>query len=302
MEENADDTLPVFDAVGADADDGHRPYPLPETGCGSVDAEFRRLQRVVSQWGAGSRKLLAAGSGATNARLTRVRSWRRKVASDRAESGHISIRAGCHCRRLTEWVARANRAPHCQNERVAGNRYDPPDDAVRGEGNAWQRTRKTPVTRKRGSRPAETSSSAEIDAFVRQARTLGAPVEGRGRLIFALDATMSRQPTWDTACRLQAEMFEEAGKVGGLEVQLALLPRLRRMPGQPLGQRHQGAPRPDDRHRCPRRPDPDRQGAQPRAPRSAGAEGRGDGLRRRRARGADRRAGAEGGRARPARG
>jgi hypothetical protein len=31
---------------------------------------------------------------------------------------------------------------------------------------------------------------------------------------------MSRQPTWDTACRLQAEMFTEAGKTGGLDVQL----------------------------------------------------------------------------------
>ena len=45
-------------------------------------------------------------------------------------------------------------------------------------------------------------------------------VGGRGRLIFALDATMSRQPTWDTALRLQAEMFEEAGRVGSLDVQL----------------------------------------------------------------------------------
>ncbi|MBN9022637.1 MAG: VWA domain-containing protein, partial [Rhizobiales bacterium] len=49
---------------------------------------------------------------------------------------------------------------------------------------------------------------------------LGTPAAGGGRLIFALDATMSRQPTWDTACRLQAEMFDEAGKVGGLAVQL----------------------------------------------------------------------------------
>ena len=47
-----------------------------------------------------------------------------------------------------------------------------------------------------------------------------ATVDGRGRLIFALDATMSRQPTWDTAMRLQAEMFDEAGKVGALDVQL----------------------------------------------------------------------------------
>jgi hypothetical protein len=42
----------------------------------------------------------------------------------------------------------------------------------------------------------------------------------RGRLIFALDATMSRQPTWDAACELQGEMFREAAAIGGLEVQL----------------------------------------------------------------------------------
>ena len=41
-----------------------------------------------------------------------------------------------------------------------------------------------------------------------------------GRLIFALDATMSRQPTWDIACKLQGEMFETARALGGLDVQL----------------------------------------------------------------------------------
>ena len=41
-----------------------------------------------------------------------------------------------------------------------------------------------------------------------------------GRLIFALDATYSRQPTWDMACHLHGEMFAEVGKIGGLEVQL----------------------------------------------------------------------------------
>lgn len=66
------------------------------------------------------------------------------------------------------------------------------------------------------------SSRSEIDAFLTRARTLAPPVAGgqRGRLLFALDATMSRQPTWDTACRLQGEMFREAGAVGGLDVQL----------------------------------------------------------------------------------
>lgn len=80
--------------------------------------------------------------------------------------------------------------------------------------------RKAPVTRRGEQRPAEASSSGEIDAFLRQARTLATPTEGRGRLIFALDATMSRQPTWDTACRLQAEMFDETARTGGLAVQL----------------------------------------------------------------------------------
>jgi hypothetical protein len=42
----------------------------------------------------------------------------------------------------------------------------------------------------------------------------------RGRLIFALDAIASREPTWDMAAQLQASMFEQAAKVGGLDVQL----------------------------------------------------------------------------------
>jgi hypothetical protein len=43
---------------------------------------------------------------------------------------------------------------------------------------------------------------------------------GRGRLIFAMDATMSRQPTWDMALALQAEMFKAVKAIGGLDVQL----------------------------------------------------------------------------------
>jgi hypothetical protein len=40
------------------------------------------------------------------------------------------------------------------------------------------------------------------------------------RLVFALDATASREPTWDRACKLQGQMFTEAGKLGMLQVQL----------------------------------------------------------------------------------
>jgi hypothetical protein len=42
----------------------------------------------------------------------------------------------------------------------------------------------------------------------------------RGRLIFIVDATRSRERAWDAASRLQAQMFEEAGKLGTLDVQL----------------------------------------------------------------------------------
>jgi hypothetical protein len=62
--------------------------------------------------------------------------------------------------------------------------------------------------------------SAEVAAFVEAARNTPVPVAGRGRLIFALDATMSRQPTWDLAQSLQARMFQAAADLGGLDVQL----------------------------------------------------------------------------------
>jgi hypothetical protein len=70
--------------------------------------------------------------------------------------------------------------------------------------------------------PATASSRPEIAAFLERVRSLGpATAKGkRGRLIFALDATMSRQPTWDTACALQADMFREAAAAGGLDIQL----------------------------------------------------------------------------------
>ncbi len=81
--------------------------------------------------------------------------------------------------------------------------------------------RKTP-TRTRTAAPEvkSPSSSAEVDAFVQRTRAFAPATEGNGRLIFALDATMSRQPTWDRACSIQAEMFAEAGRIGGLDIQL----------------------------------------------------------------------------------
>jgi hypothetical protein len=73
-----------------------------------------------------------------------------------------------------------------------------------------------------GDRAPAATSRAEIDSFLNRVKSLGPAAEPgkRGRLIFALDATMSRQPTWDQACRLQADMFQEAAVVGGLDIQL----------------------------------------------------------------------------------
>jgi hypothetical protein len=66
------------------------------------------------------------------------------------------------------------------------------------------------------------SNRSEVDAFLDAVRTM--PASGaagrRGRLIFALDATGSRRPTWDRACHIQAEMFHETATLGGLDVQL----------------------------------------------------------------------------------
>ena len=66
------------------------------------------------------------------------------------------------------------------------------------------------------------SSRGEVEAFLRKVATTPPTRTGseRGRLIFAMDATASREPTWDQAARIQAEMFNETRILGGLEIQL----------------------------------------------------------------------------------
>jgi hypothetical protein len=69
--------------------------------------------------------------------------------------------------------------------------------------------------------PSARASDAEVADFVRAMKELSpAATTGRGRLIFAMDATMSRQPTWDMALALQADMFKAVKAVSGLDVQL----------------------------------------------------------------------------------
>ncbi|MBM3512010.1 MAG: VWA domain-containing protein, partial [Alphaproteobacteria bacterium] len=64
--------------------------------------------------------------------------------------------------------------------------------------------------------PAPRSSRAEVDAFLKKvAQTVPVAAGGRGRLMFALDATASREPTWDRACQIQGQMFAETAALGG---------------------------------------------------------------------------------------
>ncbi|TKB26577.1 VWA domain-containing protein [Desulfopila sp. IMCC35006] len=62
------------------------------------------------------------------------------------------------------------------------------------------------------------SSSREIAAFLKAADKVD--MAHSGKLIFSLDATISRQPTWTRAMTIQSSMFDAVGKTGGLSVQL----------------------------------------------------------------------------------
>jgi hypothetical protein len=65
------------------------------------------------------------------------------------------------------------------------------------------------------------SSATEVDAFLRRlAEVPAVGGQGRGRLMFAMDATASREATWREAAHIQEQMFTETAALGGLDVQL----------------------------------------------------------------------------------
>ena len=105
------------------------------------------------------------------------------------------------------------------------------------------------------------STSDDIAAFVAKAKAMSPYASGgKGRLVFALDATMSRQPTWDMACALQADMFREAASLGSLDIRLVYYRGLNecRASGWISDSRYVGQT--DGQNRLPRRQHPDRQG------------------------------------------
>lgn len=73
--------------------------------------------------------------------------------------------------------------------------------------------------------PTERSSSNEVNDFLAKlsATPNVKPAGRRGRrggLVFAMDATASRQPMWDHAAHIQGKMFSETATHGGLDIQL----------------------------------------------------------------------------------
>lgn len=78
-----------------------------------------------------------------------------------------------------------------------------------------------PVAPKEDTTVESSQTSGDITDFIAKMQaTAPRTTGGRGRLVFAMDATMSRQPTWDMALGLQADMFRAVKEVGGLDVQL----------------------------------------------------------------------------------
>ena len=78
------------------------------------------------------------------------------------------------------------------------------------------------MSRERKLPTAGKSGGADVDAFLRRVAAVPAQVAHgeTGRLVFAMDATASREPTWDRACQIQGEMFDATAALGGLAVQL----------------------------------------------------------------------------------
>jgi hypothetical protein len=68
--------------------------------------------------------------------------------------------------------------------------------------------------------PETRSKSRDIDAFIERSRSAVAVNRTDPRLLFAIDATASRQPTWDTAATLQHRMFAAVASAGTLSLQL----------------------------------------------------------------------------------
>ncbi len=79
--------------------------------------------------------------------------------------------------------------------------------------------RKQQPARAGAGKPAPAAGGQDVHAFLAKLATVPKTI-GDARLIFALDATASREHTWNIASRQQSEMFRATRDLGGLNVQL----------------------------------------------------------------------------------
>ena len=70
------------------------------------------------------------------------------------------------------------------------------------------------------SKQIQRKNSGSVSAFVNKARALKQFAGAQSRLIFAMDATASRQPTWDYASQLHHTLFDAAAEDKSLSLQL----------------------------------------------------------------------------------
>ena len=66
------------------------------------------------------------------------------------------------------------------------------------------------------------SNSLSVQDFLKKSDQIVAHSDKKntGRLLFAMDATASREQTWDMACQIQADMFMSTQDIGNLEISL----------------------------------------------------------------------------------
>ena len=66
------------------------------------------------------------------------------------------------------------------------------------------------------------TSSGQLGDFLAQVKKTPSRIqrESAGRLVFGMDATASRERTWDNACQIQSKMFRATDDIGAINVQL----------------------------------------------------------------------------------
>ena len=72
----------------------------------------------------------------------------------------------------------------------------------------------------RSGTPTKSKTSRDISKFLEKGKAISAIREKQPRLLFGIDATASRQPTWDLASRTQVELFSAAHQIANIAVQL----------------------------------------------------------------------------------